>query len=234
MVKRLRSQPLSHVDKHRVAGIHRSLEEGLGTVAARFMAADPPVLHNPETRTKKTIRKTYGALLQSGGRRYDLKGRTWFIRIVDAAVPPHLVQRRLHSCFCGSVRVLLCFLPGKCFRCLRRSYPGKRFRTLPRFRHLPGGRIPRQGKGIVEVKFRGVDHGVNLAVPGIHNNDRDGLSAFLLHYLIGRLLRVFLNVHIQTHRQRVPRNRFDPLLSRVLQFNTPGVGRCQKRPVHSL
>ena len=53
VVKRLRSQPLSHVDKHRVAGIHRSLEEGLGTVAARFYgsgSAGPPQSGNPDKK----------------------------------------------------------------------------------------------------------------------------------------------------------------------------------------
>ena len=64
-------------------------------MAPHFVAADFPVLHHPVSRTAKGILKPYRTRFQTGGRCDCLKCRTRFIGIVNASVPPHLVQRVL-------------------------------------------------------------------------------------------------------------------------------------------
>ena len=86
------SQPLSHINKHRIAGIHCSLKKSFCSMASCLMAPDPPVFHYAKARTAEDILKRYCPRLQTGCRCDDLKGRARLICIIDAGISPHGIQ----------------------------------------------------------------------------------------------------------------------------------------------
>ena len=152
----IHSQPLAHVNEHRVAGIHGSLEECLRTMSPHLVAPYLPVFHNPEARTGKLVRQLYHAGFQPGRGRDDLKGGARLIGVIDAGVPPHLVQllllfgRRQVSCLGSHLLEAL------------------------------AAQVLVQGKGVVEVELRYVYHGHQFAVLRIHDNNGHLFCIFLL------------------------------------------------------
>ncbi len=79
----------SYRDKYGVAGIHRPLHKIFRPVASHLVTAYPAVFHHDESRTVESICGFYHAGLQARCRRYNLKGRSRLIGIIDAAVSPH-------------------------------------------------------------------------------------------------------------------------------------------------
>ena len=108
IIKPVCSDPKSHIDKNRVAGVFYAFHKAFRTVAGCLMAAYPPVLHHNIAGTMEAVLKWDNALLQCGGTCDNLKCRSRFIGIIDAMIPPHLVQILLFFIRFLILTVLLC------------------------------------------------------------------------------------------------------------------------------
>ena len=86
----------------------------------------------------------------------------------------------------------------------------------------------------VQIELRCIHHGVDLPIPGIHDDHGNRLRPLLLHDLVSRLLRILLDIDVQTHSQGIPGNRLHPLLRSILQFRTLCVGKCQDQSISAL
>ena len=67
-----------------------------------FMTVDPSVFHDLIARAVKLVIQIHHSLRQSCGHGNDLKGRSWFIGIVDRRISPHLIT--------GVLKFLICHL----------------------------------------------------------------------------------------------------------------------------
>ena len=130
----------------------------------------------------------------------------------DAAVAPHGVQSVLLG---GIFRLLL--LPGLC--AVRRLCRLRRAIRL------------RQRIGIVQVKFRHVDHGQQFSVIRVHHNDGDTVRLFGLQRLQRELGGVALDVHIHADIEIPARHRLHPLLALRVHLHALGVRHRQDRAV---
>ena len=101
------TEPQPHFNEHRVARVLRALHEVFGSVSRPLVAVDPAVLHDFVAGTEKRIVRRHNALRKSRRHRDDLKGRSRLVRIVDAGIPPHLVQQILNFFFRKSRCILL-------------------------------------------------------------------------------------------------------------------------------
>ena len=198
MIERIHSQSRPDIDKHRVAGVHGSLQKCLPAMPADLMAADLPVFHDPESRAGELVIQMDHSRLQPRRGGDDLKCGTGLVGIVDAAVPPHLISRVL------------------------------------KLRPRESAAFHIQCKRVVQIKFRGIHHGIYLPVLGIHDDHGDRLCAFLLHDLVRRLLRVLLDIHIKAHSQGISGHRLHPLLRGILEFRALRVGERQDQAVPAL
>ena len=97
----------------------------------------------------------------------------------------------------------------------------------PRGIHFP------EIKGMVKIKLRHIDTGVNLPIPGIHQENRNLFRLFLLHDFQGRLLRVLLDIPVQADDEILPRNSLLPRLTGIRELHAPGVGEGQNLSVGS-
>ena len=79
----------SYGDQCRITTILHTLHKCLCAMSADLMAADLSVVHNDESRTGKGTFRGDHPFLQSRRGCNDLKGRSRFIGIIDAAVAPH-------------------------------------------------------------------------------------------------------------------------------------------------
>ena len=84
------------------------------------------------------------------------------------------------------------------------------------------------------MKFRGIDHGIDLPVLRVHDNDRNGPGPLPLHHLVRGLLCVFLDVHVQAHSQGVPGHRLQPLLCGIFHLHAFGIGQGKDLSVPAL
>ena len=198
MIEILHAQPKPDINKYRIAGILYPLDERLPAVSSHFMASDLAVFHYPVSRTAELIFKLHCACLQTCRRRNDLKSRSRLIGIVDASVPPHLVQRILLFIIRHILAVFACI----------------------------------QGKRIVQIKLRDIDHGKDLSVLRIHQQDPYFFRLLFFHHLLRHLLRVHLDIIIQADLQRIACLRLQPVLRNAFQFNPSCVRRSQYGAVH--
>ena len=199
VIELLCAKPQADVDKHRITRVLDTLYKCLAPMPSHFVAADLPVLHNAVTGTHEGVVQRHDALLQAGGRGDDLECRSGLISIIDAPVPPHLVE------------LILEFLIRQCFL------------IHPRIQFIR----------VVQVEFRHIYHGVDLPVLRVHEQDGDTVRLLLLHCLQRRLFTVRLNIVVQAHLQRLPGDRFDPVLRHPVQLDPPGVSGSQDGSVRS-
>ncbi len=67
-----------------------------------------------------------------------------------------------------------------------------------------------QCKRIVQIKFRDIDHGKDLSILRVHQQDSHFVRLLLLHNLFCHLLGIHLDVIVQADLQRIARNRLHP------------------------
>ena len=71
---------------------------------------------------------------------------------------------------------------------------------------LRGGRYAfRQFKRLIQIKFRPVDHRIDLPVLRVHQDDGHFIRLFFLHRLLCHLLCVFLDIIIDADLKRISR-----------------------------
>ena len=99
MIKIFCTKAQSQFYKHRITGIHNPLGECLCPVSRCLVTADPAILHDFISRTVKGIVHSHHALFQCRSCSNDLKCRTWFIRIINTGIAPHLIQQILFFWF---------------------------------------------------------------------------------------------------------------------------------------
>ncbi len=75
-----------------------------------------------------------------------------------------------------------------------------------------------QGKRIIEIILRLIDHGQYLTILRIHQDYRHTVCRFFLHYLLCCLLTVILKIIIQADGQLITCYRLYPALAFCLQF----------------
>ena len=88
---------------------------------------------------------------------------------------------------------------------------------------LPHGFF-RQCKRIIQMKFRNIDHGINLTVFRLHHQNGYPLSALFRQNLLRRLLGIHLDIDIQRCCQIPAVNRFYTALTIPFQIHTLCIG----------
>ena len=161
------------------------------------MAPDLPVIHDAVSRTHKGVIQRYNTLFQTGGSRNNLKCRSRFISIVNAPVPPHLIELVLKFFIRQGSLIYSCI----------------------------------QLIGIVQIKFRDIDHGIDFAVLRIHQKDRYRFRLLFFHHILCRLLTVCLHIIVKTYLKSLPGYRFDSVLCHAVELNAPGIRHCQYRSI---
>ena len=102
------SEAQSHLNKHRVTGIFRSLHEILCSVSPSVRTMDPPVFYQLIARTVKRIIDRNNTCRKPCRHRDDLKCGTRFICIVQTGIPPHLIEQILFFFFTHSISTDIC------------------------------------------------------------------------------------------------------------------------------
>ena len=90
-----------------------------------------------------------------------------------------------------------------------------------------------EGKGIIQIKFRHIDAGINFSVLRIHNQNRHRFRLFLFHHPQRFLLGVFLDIPVQAHGEIIAGHRFYAALPDLSDFNSPGIGGGENFPVNA-
>ena len=92
LIKIIHSHSGSHLNKHRIAGIHSGLHKILTAMSYCLVTSYPPVLHHLVSRTVKIVINTHHPALQPGSSCDNFKSGARFIGIVDALITPHFIQ----------------------------------------------------------------------------------------------------------------------------------------------
>ena len=80
-----------------------------------------------------------------------------------------------------------------------------------------------QCKRIVQIKFRHINTYINFSILRIHKKYGNTRSLFFFHYFQGCLLRILLQIHIQTDFQIFPCHRIFPAFSELVDFHASGI-----------
>ena len=85
----------------------------------------------------------------------------------------------------------------------------------------------RQGKRIVQIKFRHIHHCQNLSIIRLHHQNGNALRLFGSHHLLRELGGILLDVEIHTDIQIVAIHRLQTGLALFIHFNSSGVRHRQ-------
>ena len=97
----------SHLNKHRVAGIHRTLHKIFRTVSCSFMAMNTSVLHHLKAWAGKSVIRMHNSLRKPCCHGDDFESRTGLISIINRQISPHLITGVLLFLFCHSGSVCI-------------------------------------------------------------------------------------------------------------------------------